>query len=123
VETLGHLREFAKKRPTRPHLLLRRRIGVAIVFVAIVDVVGSLLMWGFEDEVGRSQIHNLWDAFFFSSVQILTVSSSMLNPVTTPGRIVDIFLMLVGVGLVSGLAGAFASFFRGVDRTSAKESS
>ena len=95
---------------------------MAIVLVAIVDVVGSLLMWGFEDEVGRSEIHNLWDAFFFSSVQILTVSSSMLNPVTTPGRIVDIVLEFVGVGLVSGLAGAFASFFRGVDQTSAKES-
>jgi hypothetical protein len=83
----------------------------AMVLVGIVDVAGTLLMWLFDDDAKRSEIHNLWDAFFFSTVQLLTVSSQMRNPVTTGGRIVDIFLELTALCLVTGIAGAFASFF------------
>jgi hypothetical protein len=86
------------------------------VLVGFVDAAGTLLMWLFEDDVGRSQIHNLWDAFFFSTVQLLTVSSQMRNPVTTGGRIVDIFLELTALCLVTGIAGAFASFFLHLER-------
>lgn len=68
-------------------------------------------MWMLEDDVRRSEIHNLWDAFFFSTVQLLTVSSQMRNPVTTGGQVVDIFLELTAICLVTGIAGAFASFF------------
>jgi len=83
----------------------------AIVLVGIVDVAGTLLMWLSDDDAPRSEIHNLWDAFFFSTVQLLTVSSQMRNPVTTGGRIVDLFLELTALCLVTGIAGAFASFF------------
>jgi hypothetical protein len=65
----------------------------------------------FDKDVPRSEIRNLWDAFFFTTVQLLTVSSQLRNPVTTGGRIVDIFLELTALCLVSGIAGAFASFF------------
>jgi hypothetical protein len=81
------------------------------VAVAIVDAAGSVLMWVFEDDARRSAIHNLWDAFFFTTVQLLTVSSQMPNPVTTGGRLVDIALELTALFLVTGIAGAFASFF------------
>ena len=35
----------------------------------------------------------------------------MKNPVTTGGQVTDIFLELTAICLVSGIAGAFASFF------------
>ena len=97
--------------PPHPHNVLRRRLLEALVLVAIVDAGGTFLMWLFENDVSRSEIHNLWDAFFFTTVQLLTVSSQMPNPVTTGGRIVDIFLELIALFLVSGIAGVFASFF------------
>lgn len=81
------------------------------MIVGIVDAVGTSLMLMFEENVGESEIHNLFDAFFFTTVQLLTVSSQMENPVTTPGRIVDIVLEMTALGLVSGIGGAFASFF------------
>ena len=68
-------------------------------------------MWWLETGVGKSEIDNLWDAFFFTTVQLLTVSSQMKNPVTTGGQVTDIFLELTAICLVSGIAGAFASFF------------
>ena len=91
--------------------MLRGRLAWALTVVAVADVLGTVLMWLFEDDVGRSEIHNLWDAFFFTTVQLLTVSSQMPNPVTTGGRIVDILLEATALVLVSGIAGVFASFF------------
>jgi hypothetical protein len=91
-----------------------------VILIAFVDVIGTGLMWLFEDEARRSEIHNLWDAFFFTTVQLLTVSSQMRNPVTTGGRIVDIFLELTAIVLVTGIAGAFASFFLELEREDAK---
>ena len=88
----------------------------ALVLVVIVDVIGTLLMWMFEDDARRSEIHNAWDSFFFSTVQLLTVSSQMPNPVTNGGRVVDIFLELTALCLVTGIAGAFASFFLGLEQ-------
>jgi ABC-type uncharacterized transport system permease subunit len=102
----------------RPH---HRRLGsrllIALYVVLVADFAGTLLMWRLEEDVGRSQIHGLWDAFFFTTVQLLTVSSQMPNPVTTGGQIVDIFLELTALFLVTGVAGAFASFFLHVDRS------
>lgn len=77
----------------------------------VAAALGTVLMWLAERGKSGSEIQNLWDAFFFSTVQLLTISSQMRNPVTTPGRIVDIFLELVGVGFVSAVAGSFASFY------------
>jgi len=116
VQSLHHLRLLFRRKPPRPHHVLRGRLLGALVIVAVADVVGTVLMWLFEDDVGRSEIHNLWDAFFFSTVQLLTVSSQMPNPVTTGGRIVDILLEATALVLVSGIAGVFASFFLNLGR-------
>jgi ion channel len=102
---------MTKRKPRAPHHQLRRRVRSALTIVLVADAVGTALMWISDKEKPRSEIHNLWDAFFFSTVQLLTISSQMRNPVTTPGRIVDIFLELVGVGFVSAVAGSFASFY------------
>jgi hypothetical protein len=111
MQSPHHLRLLVSKKPPPRHHTLRRRLLEALVLVAVVDAVGTVLMWLFEDDVRRSEIHGLWDAFFFSTVQLLTVSSQMPNPVTTGGRIVDILLELTALCLVSGIAGVFASFF------------
>jgi hypothetical protein len=101
---------FRRSAPRAQHVL-RARILWAFLLVGVIDVLGTVLMWHFEDEAAGGAIHNAWDAFFFTTVQLLTVSSQMPNPVTTGGRVVDIFLEVTALGLVSGIAGAFASFF------------
>jgi hypothetical protein len=112
------MRLLLRREPPHPHHVLRRRLLEALTLVAVVDAVGTVLMWLFEDDVSRSAIHSLWDAFFFTTVQLLTVSSQMPNPVTTGGRIVDIGLELTALFLVSGIAGVFASFFLNLGRES-----
>jgi hypothetical protein len=124
VQSPHHLRLLLRRNPPHPHSVLRRRLLEALVLIAIVDAAGTLLMWLFEADVGRSEIHNLWDAFFFTTVQLLTVSSQMPNPVTAGGRVVDILLELTALFLVSGIAGVFASFFLdvGSEKKNAPES-
>jgi hypothetical protein len=111
VQLHEHAREMVKRSPRKPHHQLRRRVLIALAVVAFFSAFGTVAMWLFERHEQRGQIHNFWDAFFFSTVQLLTISSQMPNPVTTPGRIVDIVLELVGVGFVSAIAGSFANFF------------
>ena len=67
------------------HRRLLGRLGLVLVLTAVIDVVGAVAMFMLERHSAGSQIHTIGQAFFFSSVQLLTVSSQMPNPVT-PAR-------------------------------------
>jgi ion channel len=92
------------------HRRLVVRLSLLFVLTAIVDVIGTLLVYVLERRAGGSEVHTLWDSFFFTTVQLLTVSSQIKNPVTTGGRIVDIFLEIWAVLVVAGAAGVLTSF-------------
>jgi hypothetical protein len=108
---MSHLGEFVARNPKRPHRVLRRRVATGLALVAVADAVGSMLMYVFEEGAEGGKIEAFSDALFFSTVQLLTISSQMPNPVTGAGRIVDVGLELIGLFVVTALAGAFASFF------------
>ncbi len=90
------------------HRRLAARVVIATVLSIVVAFVGALLMWRFE-------IHGFGNALFFATVQILTVSSSMKNPVTHAGQVVDVCLELWAIFVVTAIAGSFASFFTAGD--------
>jgi hypothetical protein len=94
------------------HKRLIARLLLVLIATAIVDVVGTAAIYMLERHAEHGDIHNLFDAFFFTTVQLLTVSSQIPNPLTTGGRIVDIFLEIWAVIVVAGSAGAIASFFQ-----------
>src|SRR6266508_983651 len=50
------------------------------------------------------------DAVFWTTAQLLTVSSQMPNPLTTAGRILDLGLELYALVVITSVAGMFASF-------------
>ena len=95
------------------HRRLVARIALAIAATLVVDAVGSLLTWVFEH--GRGDIHGFGDAVFFTTVQLLTVSSQIKNPLTSAGRVVDVFLELWALFVVTAVAGSFAAFFGAAD--------
>jgi hypothetical protein len=90
------------------HRRLVARVVIAIGLSLVIDFVGALLMWHVE-------IHGFANALFFATAQILTVSSSMKNPITHAGQIVDVALEAWAVFVITAVAGAFASFFRAGD--------
>jgi hypothetical protein len=97
------------------HRRLFARILIAIGVSVVVDLVCAALMWSYESGLKGSDIHGFGDALFFSTVQILTVSSSLKNPVTHAGQVVDVVLEFWAVFVITAVAGSFASFFRSGD--------
>jgi hypothetical protein len=93
------------------HRRLFARLTLALVLSLVVFVVGTVLMWILESGANGSGIHNLGDAAFFTAVQLLTISSSLPNPVTAAGRVVDVILEAWAIFVVAAIAGSFATFF------------
>jgi voltage-gated potassium channel len=97
------------------HRRLAARLIIAFVLTLVVLAAGSVLVWIFESGKQGGQIHGFGDAVFFTAVQLLTISSSITNPVTAAGKIVDVALEMWAIFVVTAIAGSFASFFSSGD--------
>jgi hypothetical protein len=97
------------------HRRLLARLLIAFGVTLIVDAIGAVLVWQFEGGVKGGDIHGFGDAVFFSTVQLLTVSSQIKNPLTPAGRVVDVFLEIWALFVVTAVAGSFAAFFSSGD--------
>jgi hypothetical protein len=98
------------------HHRLVARLLLILAGTVIVDAAGTVLVFIAERHTRGTDIHTLGDAFFFTTVQLLTVSSQLKNPFTPLGRTIDIVLELWAVLVVAGSAGAFAAFLQDADR-------
>ena len=97
------------------HHRLIARLLLILIGTLVIDAACTFLIFVSERHAGGTDIHTLWDAFFFSTVQLLTVSSQIRNPFTAVGRVVDIVLEIWAVLVVAGSAGAFAAFLQDAD--------
>ena len=97
------------------HRRLVARLMLVVLLSLVVDVIGTLLIWATESGVKAGDVHGVGDAAFFTTVQLLTVSSQIRNPLTAAGKVVDIGLELWAVIVVAGSAGAIAAFFQSGD--------
>ena len=52
-----------------------------------------------------------WNALFWTTTQLLTVSSQLPNPSSTAAHILDVVLELWSISVVTTLAGSWAAFF------------
>ena len=95
---------------TPAHLHLRERLVVLVGSVLVADAVASVLAWRLEMDVPRSDIHHYGDALFWTTTQLLTVSSQMRNPVTGGGMLLDVAMEFAGITVVAALAGSLGSF-------------
>lgn len=99
------------------HRRLAARLVLAVASTCAVFVLGTVFIWIFESGKSGGQIHGLGDAAFFTGVQLLTVSSSITNPVTSGGKIIDVMLEAWAIFVVTAVAGSFATFFSSGDST------
>jgi hypothetical protein len=93
------------------HRRLAGRMALLLLATIVVDLVGAAGMYALERSASGTQVTTFGQALFFTTAQVLTVSSSLANPVTPLGRVLDIALELWGVVVVAGSAGAVATFF------------
>lgn len=102
--------------PTHAHL--RSRLTFLLVVSLALDAVASVLIFAFERDAPGTQITTFGDSAFWTTTQLLTVSSQLPNPITTPARVLDVFLQGFAISVVATLAGALGAFFhwRGLER-------
>ncbi len=93
------------------HRRLLARLAIVLMATIAIDALGSVLVYFLERGADGTEVTSFGDSVFFTTVQLLTVSSQLRNPLTPWGRVVDILLEVWAVIVVAGSAGAIASFF------------
>ena len=111
-EELGRIWRWEER-----HRRLVARLLVALSVTLVVDLVGAVLVWLTEHHAHGTDIHGFGDALFFTTVQLLTISSQMANPLTAAGRVVDVGLEVWAIVVVASIGGSFAAFFTSGDRS------
>jgi len=95
---------------TKTHYHLRRRITIIFGATAVFSVICTLIVYLAEHGAKGSEINSLWDSFLFSTSQLLT-GSSVANPTTDLGKILELVFDLWAITVVASLAGSFGAFF------------
>jgi hypothetical protein len=109
-EEVGRLTSYGER-----HRRLLARLTLIVIATVVLDLLAAGTMYLLERHAKGTEIKTLGQAVFFTTVQLLTVSSQIKNPLTPAGRIIDIGLELWAVVVVAGSAGAVATFFQSSD--------
>jgi hypothetical protein len=111
---LGHMANELRmvvRGESRTHRFLRARVTFLFVATLVLDALATLAMYLLEHDHRDSGFDDVGGALFWVSAQLTTVSSQMPNPVTTPGRMLDIVLEIWAITVAATLAGSLAAFF------------
>jgi hypothetical protein len=100
---------------TKTHYHLRRRILMILGVTALFAVVCTLVTYFTEHNAHGTEIHSLFDAFLFATSQLLT-GSSVANPTTDLGKVLELVFDLWAIFVVASLAGSFGAFFHARSR-------
>jgi hypothetical protein len=95
---------------SKTHYHLRRRILIIFGTTAVFALFCTLVVYLTEHNAKHTEIHSLWDSFLFSTSQLLT-GSSVANPRTNLGKILELVFDLWAITVVASLAGSFGAFF------------
>jgi hypothetical protein len=101
---------FRAETPThrrfRDHL-----VAIAIATIGI-DLICAVLAYFLERHAAQTEIKTLGSAFFWTSTQLLTVSSQIKDPISFGGRVLDVFMEAYAITVIAALAGAFGAFIQ-----------
>jgi hypothetical protein len=97
---------------TPTHRRYREHLTVIVVFTIGVDLVCTVLAYFLERHAAGTEIHTLGSAFFWTSTQLLTVSSQIKNPISFGGRALDIFMEAYAITVIATLAATTGAFIQ-----------
>ena len=90
---------------------------VALLAAIVVLETAAILILGAESASPRANIQGAGDAVWWTVVTTATVGYGDKYPVTPAGRVIGVFVMIVGVGLFSVLTSFLAQWFVRARRT------
>lgn len=92
------------------HGRLRDRLAALSLTTIGFDLVCGLLAYLFEHGQANSQIQTFGSAIFWTTTQLLTVSSSLSNPISAPARILDVVMEAYAITVIGTLAASVGAF-------------
>jgi hypothetical protein len=101
---------FRAETPT--HRRYRDHLTIIAVATIGVDVVCAVLAYLLERHAAQTEIRTLGSAFFWTSTQLLTVSSSIKDPISLGARVLDVFMEAYAITVIAALAGATGAFLQ-----------
>jgi hypothetical protein len=107
-------REFGDvlRAATVTHRRLRDQLMTIIVVTVGIDVVCAIAAFLLERQSQQTEIKTFGSAAFWTTTQMLTVSSQIKNPISVGGRLLDVFMEIYAITVIATLAGAFGSFLQ-----------
>jgi hypothetical protein len=97
---------------TATHRRLRDHLMTIIVATVGIDVVCAIAAFLLERHSAQTEIKTFGSAAFWTTTQLLTVSSQIKNPISVGGRILDVFMEAYAIIVIATLAGAIGSFLQ-----------
>jgi voltage-gated potassium channel len=93
-------------------LFRRGHLSRFLLAAAVLALNGAAIIYLYERHAPGANIHNFGQALWFSVVTVTTVGYGDYTPVTTPGRLAAVVIMVVGVLILAIVtANVAASFF------------
>jgi hypothetical protein len=112
MQRTGHEIRAIARADTPTHQRYRDHLTMIAVVTVGVDLLCTVLAYFLERHAAGTEIHTLGSAFFWTSTQLLTVSSQIKDPISFGGRALDIFMEAYAISVVATLAGATGAFIQ-----------
>ncbi|HEY7932303.1 MAG TPA: hypothetical protein VID48_00630 [Solirubrobacteraceae bacterium] len=97
---------------TATHRRLRDHLLTIAVATVGIDLLCAIVAFVLERHSSQTEIKTFGSAAFWTTTQLLTVSSQIKNPISTGGRILDVFMEAYAITVIATLAGAIGSFLQ-----------
>ncbi len=97
---------------TVTHRRLRDQLVTIIVATVVIDLLCAIAAFLLERHSQQTEIKTFGSAAFWTTTQMLTVSSQIKNPISVGGRLLDVFMEIYAISVIATLAGAFGSFLQ-----------
>jgi hypothetical protein len=97
---------------TATHRRLRDHLLTIAVATVGIDLLCAIVAFVLERHSQQTEIKTFGSAAFWTTTQLLTVSSQIKNPISTGGRILDVFMEAYAITVIATLAGAIGSFLQ-----------
>jgi hypothetical protein len=107
----GEVRDVVRA-ATATHRRLRDHLIAITVVTLGVDLFCAIAAYLLERHSQQTEVKTFGSAAFWTTTQLLTVSSQIKNPISAGGRILDVFMEIWAITIIVTLAGAIGSFLQ-----------
>lgn len=106
-----HLYQVMQRRHEQPRLSLYGRvIAYAGMSAVLLGFSGALAVYQQERYAPGATIRTFGDSVWWTCETLTTVGYGDVTPVTTGGRVIAAFVMLIGLALLGAVTGSFSSW-------------